>query len=427
MNEFYKDNFGVLYNGDSKDILQKLPKQSVYSCITSPPYWALRDYHTSRWSGGDESCDHVKDKTKTKVFGNPEFNKNRPSREATKLPGYYFDDICEKCGAVKIDKQLGQEPTFTEYIEKLCSYFDLVWNILLPEGTLWVNLGDTYYGGAKGQGSTSPKQSTNKGSIYRLTNTKKFSNGELPDKSLCLIPPRFAIAMQERGWVLRNDIIWHKPNKFPESVKDRFTHDYEHLFMFSKPNDISLWANSKTLDVVYEKPDLFGKEGVDFRINEKGKKISYWKSREYYFRQQLEPVKESSIKRVQTGWHGKIDAGVSWTGNSNYLGSDKAKEQILLGRNVRSVWSINTESERGGTHFAKFPKELIRTPILASCPEGGVVLDPFFGSGTVAVVCEQLGRKWVGIELSSDYCEQSIAKIKKNRDSEQKYGDSAEE
>lgn len=326
MEAFYSDDSGTLFQGDSIKVLLDLPKHYVNSCITSPPYWALRDYHS--------------------------------------------------------DGQLGQETKFSEYIEKLCTYFDAVYDVLVPEGTLWVNLGDTYYGSNKGQGGKSVKQDSNKGSRFvvnknnkgsQLDNAQKFKSSELPSKSLCLIPPRFAIAMQERGWILRNDIIWHKPNKFPESAKDRFTHDYEHLFMFSKQS-------------------------------------------KYYFEQQLEPYKESSKKRYQSGWNGAVDKGVSWTGISQYLGTDKAKARAEKGRNKRSVWSINTESVKGLNHFAKFPRELIRAPILASAPENGIVLDIFFGSGTTGIVAEELNRKWVGIDISEEYCKMAIGRIKEWRD-----------
>lgn len=310
---FYSDDRGTLFQEDSIKVLQDLPKHYVNSCITSPPYWALRDYHS--------------------------------------------------------DGQLGQETKFSEYIEKLCTYFDAVYDVLVPEGTLWVNLGDTYFSTTKGSGGKSKKQDSNYGS--RFTQKTRIVP-ELPNKSLCLIPERFAIAMQERGWILRNDIIWHKPNKMPESATDRFTHDYEHLFMFSKQS-------------------------------------------KYYFEQQLEPYKESSKKRYQSGWNGAVDKGVSWTGISSYLGTDKAKARAEKGRNKRSVWSINTESVKGLNHFAKFPRELIRTPILASTPENGIVLDIFFGSGTTGIVAEELNRKWVGIDISEEYCKMAIGRIKEWR------------
>lgn len=375
-NIFFEDANGKLIHGDVREGLKLVEDYSIDMIVTSPPYWALRDYHTSEWSGGSTDCDHVKDYSRTKVMGNPEFNKNRPSREATKMPGYYFSGVCEKCGATQVDGQLGQEPTFQEYITNLADIFDLTWDKLKEGGSLWVNLGDTFYGSNKGSGGKTEKQITNSGSYFNkgnketnIENAKEFKNKELPRKSLCLIPSRFAIEMQSRGWILRNNIIWHKPNKFPESAKDRFTHDYEHLFWFVK------------------------------------------ESKGYYFEQQLEPAKESSKKRYKTGWNGAVDTGVAWSGNSTYLGSEKAMAQIEKGRNMRSVWSIITESKKGLGHFATYPRRLIESPIRSTCPVGGVVLDPFFGAGTTGIVAEKQDKNWIGIELNLDYCEKAVNRL----------------
>lgn len=309
MNPYYSDDYGTLYNGDSKEVLDKLEPNSVDMIITSPPYWALRDYHA--------------------------------------------------------DGQLGQEPLFLAYISNLVDYFCDASNVLKHNGTLWVNLGDTYYSKSKGTGGPSKKQLSNKGSRY---NQLKIEGGELPEKSLCLIPNRFAIAMQNVGFILRNDIIWHKPNQMPTSAKDRFTLDYEHLFFFTLQN------------------------------------------KKYYFEQQLEPY-TAPMNR----WGGeklKADGESIWdngTGQSSYRIRNMRPNK--KGRNFRSVWSINTQPIKGMNHFAKFPEKLIETPIKAGCPEGGVVLDIFFGSGTTGVVCERLNRKWMGIELNKNYCDEALERI----------------
>lgn len=379
---FYKDDFGTLYVGNSMDVLSELQENVADMVITSPPYWALRHYQTSEWVGGNKDCDHIKDPTKTKTFGNPLFNENRPSRQATKLPGYYYDSKCDKCGAVKVDLQLGQETHFKDYVSNLADLFNLVRIPLRDDGTLWINIGDTYYGssrGAGGSGAKSRKQVTNKGAYY-VSNKGKLDSDqekkELPDRSLCMIPSRFAIAMQDRGWVLRNDIIWHKPNQMVASVKNRFTHDYEHIFLFTMM------------------------------------------SAKYSFNQQLEPY-TSPMNR----WGGeKLTAdGLSiWdegTGQSSYR--ERSMRPNPKGRNKRTVWSINTQPIKGMNHFAKYPEKLIETPILAGSNEGGTVLDPFFGSGTTAIVAERLGRKWIGIELSESYCQEAIDRILKSRNGAQ--------
>lgn len=308
-----------IYEGDCLEVLKTFPDESIDMCITSPPYWNLRDYG--------------------------------------------------------IAEQLGLETTPDKFVNNLCDVFDEVQRVLQPHGTCWVNLGDTYISGKSHQ------------SIYK-------------DKSLAMIPNRFAIEMVNRGWILRNELIWHKPNCMPESVKDRFTNDYEKLLFFTK--------NSR-----------------------------------YYFKQQFEPLKESSITD---------------------------------GRNKRAVWVINPPLYKEA-HFATFPEKLIESPIDAGCPKfvdkitgeprvrtinsitierynlpkdhpsyrpkryggkykrgqryskyqdkgyqdgrdedefiSGVVLDPFFGSGTTGVVALRQGKDYIGIEINHSYIELAEKRLAK--------------
>lgn len=171
---FYQDEMGILYSGDTKETLNDLPKHYVDMVITSPPYWSLRNYNDE---GG----------------------------------------------------QIGQEHYFQDYVCKLAEYLQLTWNVLKDDGTLWVNLGDTYYGSNKGSGGKGYKQDSVRGSHYKVNkgnkgstieNARDFQHDELPRKSLCMIPARFSIEMQNRGWILRNQIIWHKPNAMPSSTKE---------------------------------------------------------------------------------------------------------------------------------------------------------------------------------------------------------------
>jgi len=322
---YYKDSKGLLINGDLLKSTRMLKPNSIQMIMTSPPYWALRNYKDS-------------------------------------------------------DGQLGQETTFTQYVYNLGIYLDSLKFALKENGTLWVNLGDTYYGSNKGSGGHSEKQASIRGSHYKynkgvrgaqIDDSKKFKQNELPRKSLCMIPARFAIEMQMRGWVLRNQIIWHKPNAVPNPVKDRFLVDYEVIYMFSK--------NPK-----------------------------------YFFNKQLEPY-TNKINR----WGGTdldADGESSWdegTGQSSYRKRNLRPNP--KGRTKRSVWSISTESKKGLSHFATYPEALITTPILAGSNEGDIVLDPFFGAGTTAVVSERLKRKWVGIELVEDYCKEGLNRILKER------------
>ncbi len=307
MKPYYQDEFGTLYNEDSLELLYQLPKNSVNMVITSPPYWALRNYN--------------------------------------------------------VDGQLGQEFTFKEYITKLCEYFNGTWDLLTDDGSLWVNIGDTYYSKSKGSGGHSKKQDSNKGSWY---SGLKIKGDELPERSLCQIPNRFAIEMQDIGWILRNSIIWRKPNQMVTSAKNRFTHDYEYIFWFLKKN------------------------------------------KNYYFEQQLEPYKSKPNHKPRNKASEKYkDTGLYSEGARDYYSRG--------GRNMRTVWDINTEAIRGSNHFSRFPRKLPEVPIKATCPIGGTVLDPFFGSGTTAIVAEKLNRKWIGIELNSEYCDEAIERILKER------------
>ena len=296
----------TIYEGDALSVLQTLPSECVDMCVTSPPYWGLRNYG--------------------------------------------------------VEGQLGLEESFGEYLRRLCDIFDQVRRILKPTGTCWVNLGDTYstVSGNQGKGGLygpEPKYASADSAMPLKWKT------EFPEKCLCQIPSRFAIEMTARGWILRNEIIWHKPNCMPSPVSDRFTVDFEKLYFFSK---------NKT----------------------------------YFFKTQYEPHESNpyDLKRMQGGrkvYRGKWSAARvgPWDGTrvqKAFVGGGKA------GRIKRAVWSINTRP-CAQAHFAVYPPELIWTPVKAGCPVGGVILDPFMGTGTTAEVAIRLSRKYIGIELNSEY------------------------
>jgi len=251
--------------------------------------------------------------------------------------------------------ELGLEPTFQEYINKLCDIFDEIKRALKKEGTCWVNLGDTYmndssYSKAGRQGYGNDKV----GMIYK-------DDSQCPKKSLCQIPSRFAIEMTNRGWILRNEIIWHKPNCMPSSVKDRFTVDFEKIFFFVKNKKYWFETQYEPHQAPLGKPRAFAKKGNDDR-NDTGRIYN--------------PQKDTSTQ----------------------------------GRNKRCVWKITTKPYKEA-HFAVFPEDLVRTPIKAGCPKGGIVLDPFCGSGTTGVVAKKLGRNFIGIDLNPEYLELAKKRI----------------
>jgi len=335
-NRYFETDLGILYNGNVLDILKQLPNESIDTVITSPPYWRLRFYGKEAntvW-GGDPDCEHewvVMDrKSMNMQSNNPEFR--RPWRKEATFD--FTSAFCKKCGAWY--GQLGLEPTFEMYLEHLWQIFDEIWRILKPTGTVWVNLGDTYNGNKKGKTDKKVGEYLKEAQRYLEKPVAK----NVKQRSLLMIPARFAIGMIDRGWILRNTIIWRKVNGLPQSVTNRFTVDFEYIFFFVK-------------------------------------------QKKYYFQQ----IKE-------TGRNGKE-------------------------RNKRSVWDITTKpfsAKKLGLntdHFAPFPPDIPKICINAGCPQGGMVLDPFMGSGTTAYVAEQLGRKWIGIEINSEYCEIAKRRLSK--------------
>jgi len=291
--------------------------------------------------------------------------------------------------------ELGLEPTFQEYISKLCDIFDEVKRVLKKTGTCWVNIGDTY---SATRWSDSPATT---GMSKKHCDIVVEKNTNLQDKCLCQIPSRFSIEMVDRGWILRNEIIWWKRNCMPSSVKDRFTVDFEKIFFFVK-------------------------------------------NKRYWFEQQFETVKEVSVSRLyravsnQNKWLNGADGQTKHTMNqprpnrttkipaeiAESMGSPRARYKRYeksnaphefegsdnmvspfdpeKGRNMRTVWDIPTQSF-SGAHFAVFPEKLIEPMIRAGCPQNGTVLDPFSGSGTTLLVAQKLGRSGIGIDLNPEY------------------------
>ena len=344
--------------GDCRQVLDTLPEASVHCVVTSPPYWGLRDYGTGTWVGGDQRmecpechgatetpesaardeacprcsgmgtihCDHVQRSNK---HGG---TSNRPGLEAQT---YEYRDTCGKCGATRVDRQLGLEPTPEEYVANMVDVFRKVRRVLRDDGTLWLNLGDSYASDMKGSGGPTPKQASNSGSFYQPI---RLQHGLKP-KDLVGIPWRVAFALQADGWYLRSDIIWAKPNPMPESVTDRPTKSHEYMFLLSK-------------------------------------------SPRYFFDQE-------AVREAQEGDGGRT----------------RQDAEVSAGRNIRTVWTIATKPYPGA-HFAVFPPALVEPCVKAGCPEGGVVLDPFAGSGTVGMVANKLSRRAVLIDLNPEYADQ---------------------
>lgn len=347
----------MILQGDALLVLKTLEGESVNMCITSPPYYGLRDYGTGIWAGGDENCDHKQPyhRGKTAKVGN----------QLNEADAKLYKDVCAKCGATRTDNQIGLEETPTDYINKLCDVFDEVRRVLRNDGTCWINLGDSYSGSGGAGGDW------NSGS--RATQPKwKQPKQSIPPKCLIGIPAMFQLEMVRRGWILRNVIIWHKPNCMPSSASDRYTIDFEYLFFFSK--------NTK-----------------------------------YYFKQQLEPYQS---KYDNYEYNGQAQKNYTAAGVQN---PSDTKRRILEsmkkngGRNKRCVWNVSVTSFKEA-HFATYPEKLIESPIDAGCPVGGVVLDCFFGAGTTGLVALKQGKKYLGIELNPEYIEIAKKRLQKYED-----------
>ena len=345
-----------ILQGNVTDKLKELETGTVQCVVTSPPYWGLRDYGTAAWEGGDEKCDHSSAKEKSRYdYKNIGIQSGSKGTDAPR-----WKAKCPDCGAVKIDNQLGLEETPEEYVEKMVEVFREIKRVLKKDGTVWLNLGDSY----ASNHSTGTKDSDTgwtHGSISRGYQARAGGSGigSLKSKNLVGIPWRVAFALQADGWWLRQDIIWHKPAPMPESVTDRCTKAHEYIFLLTK-------------------------------------------SAKYKFNQLLEDLKPSTFndKRLFNKDYTEQRKERNYPGNAQQ-GSGMLRP--TEGRaNKRSVWSINTQPYREA-HFAVFPQKLPELCIKAGSREGDIILDPFFGSGTTGYVAQKLGRRWIGIELNEEY------------------------
>lgn len=301
--------------------------ESIQCCITSPPYWGLRDYG--------------------------------------------------------VDQQLGLEKTPEEYVSKMVEIFREVKRVLRKDGTLWLNLGDSYNGSGGAGGDYSSGGLKEGQPKYQ---GRKIQ--QLKPKDLVGIPWRVAFALQSDGWYLRQDIIWHKPNPMPESVTDRCTKAHEYIFLMSK-NSKYYYDNEAIKEPITDSTAIRLLQDIE---NQKGSDRVPGKTNG--------PMKAVGRKKFDSSMAG---GGTSYVGHSGYK---KANSDFMINpkRNKRSVWTVTTKPFKEA-HFATFPPALILPCILAGTAEGQTILDPFMGAGTVASVCEKYNRKWQGIELNEEYCQ----------------------
>lgn len=319
--------------------LKKLPDNSVHCCVTSPPYYALRDYGT--------------------------------------------------------DGQIGLEATPEEYIASLVSVFSEVRRVLRPDGTLWVNIGDSYAGSGKGRmGNGTHHKGRSKSGDYEGTTCGRLSKTSAwgcKAKDLIGIPWMLAFALRADGWYLRQDIIWQKPNCMPESVKDRCTKSHEYIFLLSKSPKYYFDAES-----IREPAVGFANAAVAGSVAAFG--LMQTRRR------------KGNAKTFRGG--GVYTGGRAFNNSESVERNSHGNQKNESGlRNKRDVWSVSTAGYKGA-HFAVFPEKLIEPCILAGAPIGGIVLDPFMGSGTTAVTCLKNDRHYIGIEINAQYCDIAERRIK---------------
>ena len=445
----------LLYGQDVIDSLRTLPDQSAHTVCTSPPYWGLRDYGTGSWQGGDPDCDHVEkrqpqslNKLADKIA--PRVNPKGPTRQDDdQINTTQYRSKCGKCGAVRVDEQLGLEKTPEEYIQKLVTIFQEIRRVLRDDGTVWLNLGDTYagyHGNAQVPDDEAP--SNKPGYVENMRDSNVGVCG-FKNKDLAGIPWAVAFALRADGWYLRQDIIWAKPQCMPESVRDRCTKSHEYIFLFTK--NVRYYFDQDAIREPYK--------GASLNRYKYGLKLTADK----------DAIKSSLHERTRKG-----------IGDSERMGDHMNME----GRNKRSIWTVNPKGYPGA-HFAVWPPKLVEPMILAgtskkgccskcgapwkrlvehsggrdwrqdkmvpkgipgelagdgsykrgqsstllnnnripttvgwepSCecgadPERCVVLDPFSGSATTGMVALDQGRNFIGIDLNADYLPLAQARI----------------
>jgi site-specific DNA-methyltransferase (cytosine-N4-specific) len=363
--------------------MREFPAESINMVMFSPPYWGLRNYgEKSVTIWGDTDCEHEWTKhVIPKERGS--YGKNswmRPSRNADAKWTHQISSFCVKCRAWK--GQLGLEPTWQMYVNHMVKVGGEIKRVLKKTGSMYVVMGDTYAGSHCGKGDKTLFQNYRRTKVAGNLYDKPSPQAKAIDyKPKCLmgIPWRVAFALIEDGWILRNDIIWHKPNAMPSSVKDRLTQTYEHIFHFVKARRYYY-----DLDAIRE-PHKTAFAPFNLRVIALGK---------------------NPEDAVLT----KHDLAVNRVGNFSYTDPLHVKPYNIKGKNPGDYWSICTKPFKGA-HFAVYPEGICIRPIKSSCPPDGIVLDPMCGSGTTLVVAKKLGRKYIGIDINPKYVDIAIKRL----------------
>jgi len=390
--------------GDNREVMKTLPGGSIDIAVTSPPYWGLRDYGEieSIW-GGDPDCDHEWVNTPPPRQRNEADIQDPDSKQAT-MRGTNYNaqegNVCTKCGAWR--GQLGLEPHPQMFIDHLIEVSQEIKRVIKPRGSYWLNLGDTYFGGGGGNYGTG--RSAEQAPHPKNFTSKIQQTDWLQPKQLLGIPWRVAMALQEDGWILRNCVIWYKPNHMPESVKDRLTKSYEFMFFFVKQRKYYF-----NLDKIREP---YAESSIQ-RINQPTimRQMGGDKQHELYGDAPGHGNRPADILKGLAKNLTKHEVATGRIGNFSYDDPLHNKAYHPKGKNPGDMWEIPTYPFPGA-HFAVFPPALIEPIIKAGCPKNGVVLDPFAGSGTALRVARKLGRRFIGIDINPEYVEMCERRVR---------------
>ncbi len=429
---YYTDSLATLYQGDVLDVLRQLPSGSVQCVVTSPPYYSLRDYGTGTWDGGDPDCDHLHPKG-----ANPERQLATSTLgHDSKTQGHQqqrYGATCGRCGATRIDQQIGLEATPEAFIAKLVAVFREVRRVLRDDGTLWCNIGDSYNGsggagGDYGEGGLKEGQPRYPG--RRL-------GGDLKPKDLIGIPWMLAFALRADGWYLRSDIIWHKPNPMPESVTDRPAKAHEYVFLLTKSARYYYDADAVRephAGPLHAPGNKFRPEMVAGPMDRGGR--SQWE------RDMSETWGNPAGRNKRTVWtiatapypnahfatyppalvEPCILAGTSERGACPHCGAPwrrvVSRELVPSGKSAKrgTARDVNDHRDKWGDEHGSYAVTTTGWEQSCACPAAEpvpcVVLEPFAGSGTTLMVAKRLVRRSIGIDLNPEYLDLAVKRIR---------------